>query len=152
MNWTQKLMSAIAYAQNNNDTLLVLAVSAAEFERDGWVPYGDIKADNRANVIGQNGNDGLHYDDGCGRVRDNLGHIWKKKNGQWLVCKHGCGWQKPKLGEPQEPDLWRDCIDRPNGNEIIDAELVGGGKILNTPYSECSRWDLVKRWRPSLVD
>jgi hypothetical protein len=88
--WLNALDLAQQYASKNKHKLLGLDTKGATFEGVGFLVHDEI----RDYVRGEH-----HSRDYINHKRCNLGHIYRKKAGQWQVCKHGAGWVNITAGE-----------------------------------------------------
>ena len=96
--WVKNLDRSYQYANSHGLVLDAVTQSGAVFLGYGFVSHENIYEDIRMEAIGQNGNDGLHYGK-VNHTRCKLGHVYRKKAGQWQVCKHGAGWVNITAGE-----------------------------------------------------
>lgn len=140
MNWLQRLNEAEIYAQNNKDEYMAITDDAVEFRHGGLMAHEAIKQANRNAASLRNG----EPDTNIHHIRDELGHVWRYKDGKWEVCKHGKGWEQAAPTEWLEPRYTATLImlGKPVRIKLGSAEITA-------PARDVQDWSHVKGWLPS---
>lgn len=109
LEWIRALDRAHQYASLNGDKLTHLCLDGATFDLNGFFSHADVSAYVRAEIIGQNGNSGEHYQEqyNLQRVRCNNDKLWRKREvGYFVYCKND-GWKHSETAPSEVREFFK---------------------------------------------